>query len=141
VATITAGIICDFANVREGLLSVLSGGLTRIYRPTLPQGLGVMLALMIDVPFDELEQVHEVNVVVKQNDTAKDIARFVAGAQASSAKVEPGEHLLMPLVVNLHGLAIEAYGSYDIRMSVDGNDGPHLTVYVVDELPPGLTEI
>ena len=41
---VTTAMLSDFAQVREGLLFVSSGGITRCYREQLPAPLGVHLA-------------------------------------------------------------------------------------------------
>jgi hypothetical protein len=134
LAELTAGIVCDFAQVRERLLFVSSGAITRLYRPTLPAPLRVMLAMVVEVPADERDQAHEVRVVVRGNETAERVFEWVAGFQIAAPEAEPGESVYMPLVVpEMGNAAVQAYGGYDIRMSADGNDGPLLTVYVVEK--------
>ena len=46
---IRVATICDFAQVRDGLLSVISAGITRVWRSQYPAPLGVMLALVFEV--------------------------------------------------------------------------------------------
>ena len=132
MASISAGILCDFAQVRDGVLFVASGGVTRAFRSKLPAGLGVMLGLLVELPPGDIELVHELVVAVKQNETAKDVARLVAGVQAGGDPY-PGEALIAPLALDLRSVPVEAYGSYDIRAAVDGELGVHLTFYVTDK--------
>jgi hypothetical protein len=134
LALLTSAILCDFAQVREGLLFVVGGGITRMARPELPAPLNVMLALVVDVPYDQLNQVHEVVVSIKRTDTAEEVVRLVGGAQIAG-DVYPGESLYMPLVFDLRGLAVPAYGSYDVQASVDGGVGTTLTFYMIDKPP------
>jgi hypothetical protein len=137
LARLTSGIVCDFAQVRERLLFVSSGAITRLYPPSLPAPLGVMLAMVVEVPSEEQDQTHEVRVAVKRNETAERIFEWVAGFQVGSIVAEPGESLYVPLVAaEMAGAAVSAVGGYDIRMNVDGNEGPYLTVYVAEK-PPG----
>lgn len=91
-----------------------------------------MLALMVQVPPDEHAIAHELTVVVKRNDTAEDVARSVTGLQIGSNDAFPGESIQVPVVVNMHGVTVEAFGAYDVRMSIDDEDGPLLTCYVVE---------
>ena len=44
---IRVATLCDFAQVREGLLFVSSAGITRVYRESFPAPIGVMLALVL----------------------------------------------------------------------------------------------
>lgn len=46
---IRVATICDFAQVREGLLSVLSAGVTRVWQTQYPAPLGVMVALIFEL--------------------------------------------------------------------------------------------
>lgn len=137
MAELTAGIVCEFAQVRERLLFVSSGAITRVVHETLPARLGVMLAMVVEVPHDERDRAHDLRVAVYRNDTAQRTFEWVAGFQVTGYAAQPGESLYLPFVAAEMGTApIPVYGGYDIRMSVDGNDGPLLTVYVVDK-PPG----
>lgn len=45
---LASAILCDFAQVREGLLFVSGGGITRIWRETFPAAAGVSLALVFE---------------------------------------------------------------------------------------------
>ncbi|MGH9209457.1 MAG: DUF6941 family protein [Acidimicrobiales bacterium] len=134
MASIQAGILCDFAQVREGLLFVASGCLTRMYRESLPGPLNVMLALVVEIPHDEVDAVHELNIAVKQSSTASELGRVVTALQAGSSVREPGESLWVPVVADLRSGVVPEYGAYDVTMSVDGTPGPYLTFYVVDKL-------
>jgi hypothetical protein len=86
------------------------------------------------VPYDELDQVHEVVVSIKRTDTAEELVRLVGGAQIAG-DVYPGESLYMPLVFDVRGLVVPAYGSYDVQASVDGGVGTILTFYMIDKPP------
>jgi Family of unknown function (DUF6941) len=134
LAELTAGIVCDFAQVRERLLFVSSGAITRVVHPTLPASLGVMLAMVVEVPHDEHDQAHDLRVAVYRNDTAQRLFEWVAGFQITGYEAHPGKGLYLPFVAAQMGATpIPIHGGYDIRMSVDGNDGPLLTVYAVDK--------
>ena len=86
---------------------------------------------MVEVPPGELSQAHELVIVIKRNETAEDLGRLVTGVQVQARGAFPGESINLPAVVNMQGVMVPAFGAYDVRMSVDGEDGPHLTSYVV----------
>ena len=65
---VTTAMLADFAQVREGLLFVSSGGITRCYREQLPAPLGVHLAIVLELDRLEAERPHEVRVVVVDED-------------------------------------------------------------------------
>jgi hypothetical protein len=50
---IIAGVLCDYAEVREGLLTIVSAGITRLWRAELPAPMGVFLALQVEVEANE----------------------------------------------------------------------------------------
>lgn len=93
--------------------------MTRVYSAQLPAPLNVMLGLLVEISADELAQVHEIQIAVKRNETAEDIARAVAGVQAEG-DTHPGESLVAPAVADLRGITVPAYGSYDVRVTIDG---------------------
>ena len=107
VATISSAILCDFAQVREGLLFVMSGGITRVLRPELPGKLGVKAAVVVEIGPEEIDQQHHVVVAVKHPASAQELARVGTTFQAGGA-LEPGESLYVPLVVDLCDLIREA---------------------------------
>jgi hypothetical protein len=135
LAKLTSAIICDYAQVRDGLLFMMSGSITRVFRPDLPAPMGVMLALVMEVPAGEQDQVHEVNVAVKHAGTASEVFRLAGGAQVAGAVTYPGESIYVPMVIDLRMVNAGAYGAFDVVSSVDDNPGPHLTIYVVDKQP------
>ena len=59
---VVTATLCDFGQIREGLLSVLSGGITRLKRPAFPAPLGCHLALILEMSSIELEDTREVSV-------------------------------------------------------------------------------
>lgn len=132
MARITTDILCEYANVRDNLLNVLSGSITRMLVPTFPTRLGLMLALVVEIPHEERQQAHEITVVLKHNESARDVSRITIGVQVEESDAQPGESLFMPVVADLRSAPINAFGSYDIRANADGNDGPHLTVYIAE---------
>src|ERR1700683_4960786 len=93
---IPTAILGDFAQVREGLLFVSSGGVTRVYHQPdwpLPRPLGLHLGLAVEVGPDEIDKVHEVRVRVVQQSTAMETAAVVAAMQPLSglpAQLEAG---------------------------------------------------
>jgi hypothetical protein len=55
---ISCALLCDAASVREGLLHVLGGGITRVGRATFPSPLGLSAAIALDFLADETEGEH-----------------------------------------------------------------------------------
>jgi len=131
MARITAAVLCDFAQVREGLLFVQSAGINRMWRPKTPAPLGFMLGLVLEIEAGEYERPHTLRATVKQVDTARVVARIDARAQLNDTSgYEPGEAAVVPLVVDLRAAEVPAFGQYDVQIAVDGGDTTILSFWV-----------
>ena len=134
-------ILCDFAQVREGLLFVSSGGITRVFQPPeppFPRSLGLFLALAIEIGPEEINRVHEVRVSLTRQADASIVGQAVAGFQTTAPPaMQPGEALTISTVVPLGMMPIPAFGAYDVRASVDEFTPRILTVYLLQP-PPGM---
>lgn len=130
MTSISSAILCDFAQVREGLLFVSSGALTRLYRAKLPAPLGITVAVVVEVGYEEIDRNHELIVAIKQVDTAEQIGRMTGNFKTSSADLEPGESLYVPIIINISRARAKAYGPHDVQVAVDGDVGAQLTFYI-----------
>ena len=111
---IRVATICDFAQVREGLLSVMSAGVNRIWSSQYPGRLGVMLALMFEVSPGQVGMPLDVHIRVEDADGVR-LSEATASIQANpSAEHDPGEMLTVPLVVDFRDLEVPAPGRYQI---------------------------
>jgi hypothetical protein len=138
---LTSAILCDFAQVREGLLFVSSGGVTRVFHSPahpFPRPLGLYLALAIEIGPEEIDRVHEVRVRVTRQSDLSQMGQAGAGFQpVRPPALQQGEALTIPLVVPLVMVPIPDFGAYDVHASPDGLTPRILTVYVL-EPPPGF---
>jgi hypothetical protein len=117
----TAVILADHATVREGLLHVLGGGITRVIRDPLPAPLGVMLALMLQPDsHEDLQKPHDVEVTIRNEGTQ--VGTPVAKAVMTLRIGAPGPGPLPPVVlaVPLQSVPITATGVHRITVSLDG---------------------
>ena len=111
---IRVATICDFAQVREGLLSVMSAGITRLWRTQYPAALGVMVALIFELVPGSASVPREVRFRVENADGAR-LAEAVCGIQVDpSPGLDPGEMLPIPMVVDFRDLQLPAAGRYQI---------------------------
>jgi hypothetical protein len=118
---VTTGILCDFASVREGLLFVVGGGITRIRRVQYPAPLGCSVALLVELHQMELARPHELELRVVGPD-GEDVGGIKAGFQASGpADLDIGENLPIPVVVDLRGASLDKPGRYNVEASIDGS--------------------
>jgi hypothetical protein len=120
-ARLTSLILCDFAQVREGLLFVQSGGLTRLLAPAFPAKFPCRLACLVELPAGETSQAHAMAIKVKAVETASVLATVnVALHEAvKTAGLAPGESRIVPVVVPLDSVVFPAPGQYDLQVDVD----------------------
>lgn len=120
-ARLDALILCDFAQVREGLLFVQSGGLTRLASQTFPAKFGCHVAAMVHLPPDEAVDAHSMVIKVKAADTAMLVATVNVELHEypTAAGLAPGEARQVPIVVPLHQVAFPGPGQYDLQVDID----------------------
>lgn len=116
---VSAAILCDFASVRENLITIVGGGVTRVIRPEFPAPMGVALALVLELHQMELGKPHELEVLVQGQD-GEQVASIVGGFNLGRAQAEPGETVLAPMPFDLRNVGVPAPGVYSIEVAVDG---------------------
>ena len=113
-------LLCDAARVREGLLHVLGGGVTRLGRDRFPTALGLDLGMMITLHPTETVDIHRLRIVIQGADgqqIARLDAEFGVGTQPG---VQPGELVPVALAVPLQGVPLPGPGSYSLELLLDG---------------------
>ena len=137
---ITSTLLCDAATVREGLLHVLGGGISRIWRPELPGPLGVALAIVVAMEREAEDVVHRIDVKISDHDLATVGSATATLAYNGGARMEPGEEHTIPLVLPLHEVTVNRYGRHDIGVAIDGSFAAGVVLWVLHpderELPP-----
>lgn len=110
---IRVATICDFAQVREGLLSVLSAGITRVWQNQYPAPLGIMLALIFELnPSEPLT--NEVRFRIEDEDGTR-LAEASGIVQVDlSPDHDKGEMLTVPLAVDFRSVLLPVAGRYQI---------------------------
>lgn len=133
MARLTTAILCDHAQVRGGLLFVLSGGISRLNRPELPSPIMAQLAVVMEFQPDEIALTHEIRVTVQHAETLKAIVTVTGGIQVGEVpELLPGEPLQVPMVIpQIAAATVEAEGAYDIRVTIDDEPPVMLPFYVV----------
>jgi hypothetical protein len=132
---ITTALLADFAQVREGLLFVASGGVTRCYRDTLPAPLGVYLATVLELDRLEAEQVHQLQVVVVDED-GQELAEIAGEIQLGATQLMINENLNVPITFDLRNVPVEKFGSVEIRVYVANEHRRTLPIWVLQSIPP-----
>jgi hypothetical protein len=118
---INVAMLCDFAQVRTGLLFVSSGGISQLRRTTYPAPIGVMLALAVEVSEHEAQAPFQVRVRVEDEDGAV-ITELAGQLHVGLGEMDPGETRQIPLALDLRGVPLPKPGRYMIRTTIPGQD-------------------
>jgi hypothetical protein len=127
---ITTALLCDFAQVRDGLLFVSSGAVTRLYRHDLPAPLGIMVAVVIDVPLEQAGEAHTLRAAVV-NRHNNELAGLTNTFRVGNDGLFPHEVQQVPLVLSLSGVTARSWGTHQVRLWLDDEPEKGLTFYVV----------
>ena len=118
---IDCALLCDAATVREGLLHLLGGGVTRAGRSEFPSPLNLTLALRILVHPTEADREHQLDVQLLAAD-GEQVAQIglTFGVQEPGA-LAPGEHVSLPLPLPLpEAVLLPHPGPYSFEILIDG---------------------
>lgn len=119
---VDCALICDAVTVRENLLHILGGGITRIHRPAYPAPFGSCMALRIMVHPSEADRPHELTVRLADAD-GHEMARVVAQFQTNPAVAgdfQPGEEFALPLPLQMQPIGLPHEGAYVFDLLIDG---------------------
>lgn len=121
---LAAWMLCDAASVREDLLHVLGGGITRLDR-SFPAKMNLTLAMLFQSePGDETRS-YDCNLRIKADD-GDELSRIsfeIVGE--SSEKIQDWEPATIPAVVSLHDTTLPKPGIYFLEFTF--NEGEPLT--------------
>ena len=117
---LTTALLCDHVQVRDGLLFIVAGGITRLRRPSYPAALGAGLAVVIEFDQIEAERSHQFTLVIIGED-GDEVGRVEAEIQVGDrAGAYTGENVQVPLAIDLKGASLPKPGAYELRVYVDG---------------------
>lgn len=139
---IDTAFLCDAATVREGLLNVLGGGITRAGRSEFPGPLSLTLALRILVHPTEAGSPHKL-VILLQGEDGQEAARVDIEFGANDpGTLEPGEQFSLPLPIPMPPqVQLPAPGRYSFELLIDGiHQGSVPFIAHKVELPPDPEE-
>ena len=137
-ARLDALILCDFAQVRDGLMFVQSGGLTRLVAASFPATFHTYVAAMVNVPSHEAADAHRMVMKVKAADAAELIATVDVALHERPlpAGLQPGESRQVPIVVPLLKVIFARPAQYDIQVDIDDELAGDLNFRVEQRPPP-----
>lgn len=118
--------LADSAQVADGKLYILGGGISQLG----PQPQPAALALLIEVPWDRADVVHDWKLELLDEDgmpvMAGDMPVLVGGQFEAGRPpgAPPGAPLGVPLAINFSALPVEGGRSYQWRLAIDGTTEP-----------------
>lgn len=112
--------LCDYAQVREQMLTVASAGVTRAYREKYPAPMGVMLALMVEMSAADAKMPHEIQARVEDSDGDKIAELGLAFQVGAILDLDPGEMLVVPTVLDLRDIELPRPGRYQVVVVPEG---------------------
>lgn len=117
---VECALLCDAATIREGLLHILGGCVTTLYRPSFPAGMSAQLALAIRVHVSEFDRDHALVVIVQDADGSR-IATAGANYRVDiHTQPKPLRAMLIPMVLPLDSLMINEAGIYSLEILIGG---------------------
>jgi hypothetical protein len=118
---IDCALLCDAASVREGLLHVLGGGVTRANRAEFPGPLGMALAVRVMVHPTEMDRPHALEIRLQGEDGQLIAEVDVQFESVDPGDLAPGEESSLPLALALpQQVALPQEGRYSFEMLIDG---------------------
>jgi hypothetical protein len=136
-------MLCDAVTVRENLLHILGGGITRINRPQFPAPLGIALALRIMLHRTEVGRLHNMEIVLAGEDgqtIVKVDAQFQVPPEALTS-VKANEEVTVNLPLGMQGLVVPRAGAYAFDILIDGTHAASVSFHAVvlanpPQIPP-----
>lgn len=108
------------------MLSLLSAGVTRLWRTQFPAEMNTVLALVVELDSSEATIPKEMRVRIEDGDgqlLMEQSAVFQTGE--ASPQNDPGEPLILPMIMNLRDFKIPRPGRYQIVIDpLEHGNGP-----------------
>lgn len=128
--------LADAANVREGMLNVLSVGISEMWRPEFPSPLGAVLPVLIELTEQDQFEVLSVEARLMQRVPGGSDLQIASLAGQIRRQGEPQPVAYVPSVLRWGDATLPEPGEYYVRVNVGDvvwTDIP----FRVHHLPPG----
>jgi hypothetical protein len=117
---LSTALLCDFAYVRDGLLSSWAAASRESGARASPhRSSAASLWCSKCIPWSSSVP-HELELELVGEDGQR-LAHMTAGLQVSSSDIAVGEGALVPFAVDLHSVAVPQPGAYAVNVSLDGS--------------------
>lgn len=139
-------LLCDFASVREGLLHILGGGITRIGRAAFPTPLEVHLAVRFVAEGSDGGAQHTLEVVLASEDGGQHGKLALSFVLNRSPDARPGEPLSASVVLPVNLMVLPKPDVYRLEVALDGAEVAVVSfvaeaVELTPSEPPRLPEV
>lgn len=127
-------LLSDFAQVRDRLLFVSSGGVSRVVQSAFPAHPRIHLAMVVHLPVGTLGRSHRVLIKLKYPDHAAVIAQIEIKINLDQvAGANPGEGINVPQVIDLAPIAFAHPGQVDVQVAIDDEPAGDLTFWMLQK--------
>ena len=115
---LVSAIVCDYAAVRDNLLTIVGGGISQLHRPVFPARLEAMVAMQLSSKGDAVSEAHRISVQLSSVEDAEPLAAVegtfnIGGTSLHTAAIGS-------LVADLRAALVPAAGEYLITIELDG---------------------
>jgi hypothetical protein len=114
-----SAFLADYVTVREQLLHVLGGGITRLWIGEFPTSLTASLGMLVEVHRRELDRPHELLIVVQDADGGE-VLKIEGGFQVGADNLDVHESAVLPIALDLRPATLKAPGVYSVEIAIDG---------------------
>lgn len=127
---IGAAFLADAVTVREGLMHVLGGGVTAIYRPSFPASLDVSLGVLLYARGESgTRGTYEIDGFLEDQELESDTKLFeVAGSWEPGLD---GEHSIS-IAVPLGQIGVTHPGAFNLRVVLNEGEATRIPFAVID---------
>lgn len=116
-------LLCDAVTVRDSLLHILGGGVTRLWRDEYPAPMDIQLALLISLsPAEAMTKPQNIQVRILGVD-GQEIGGLTGtfGVDKGPDSL-PGEELHLPVALSLRPIGLPGPGPYTLAILINGHE-------------------
>jgi hypothetical protein len=114
-----AGMLCEGATVRDGLLYILGGGVAGYSPAGYPATLQISLAAFIELDYLDQGETHKFAVVLL-DEQASELERL-DGEFGMFPELALDATATLPLAITLAGMVLPRAGDYEVRLEINGD--------------------
>lgn len=142
MAHVRSALLCDFAQVREGLLFISSGGITRVAAAGPGAPVSICVAGELEVMPLEASSAHEITFKVNAVETSELVweATLSIATNVEVGALFPGESLVVPFALPVGPFPATVFGPHDLKVTIDNSETQLITFYVLQIVPPDAAE-